>query len=158
MDEICFFPSVDSDLLIANIVYPNGSPVELSQSGLKVLEESLEKLEEEYKSIYPDHDMFLNISATAGGQPVRNKTQQGPGTLSSGQSGSHLAELAIELSPGETRPITATDIAKRFREITPAIIGAKKLILAVNFSQQVKLSMFNSPVIILMNSEVQVYF
>ena len=130
--KFVFFPSVDSDLLIANIVYPNGSPVELSQSGLKVLEESLEKLEEEYKSIYPDHDMFLNISATAGGQPVRNKTQQGPGTLSSGQSGSHLAELAIELSPGETRPITATDIAKRFREITPAIIGAKE----VNFSSE----------------------
>ena len=130
--KFVFFPAVESDLLIANIVYPNGSPVELSQSGLTILEESLKELEKEYKETYPDHDIFRNISATAGGQPVRNATQQGPGALSSGESGSHLAELAIELSPGEIRPITATRIAKRFREITPPIIGAKE----VNFSSE----------------------
>ena len=46
--------------------------------------------------------------------------------------GSHLAEYAIELSPGEVRPISAVEIAQRWREMTDPIFGAKEMVFTTD--------------------------
>ena len=58
---------------------------------------------------------------------MKSKTSQGIAIVGSGNSGSHLAEMAIELSPGEDRPISATVIAQRWRKLVGSIPGADEL-------------------------------
>ena len=100
----------------------------MSMEGLNIIETSAQKLKKELKLEFPDEEIFVNILATAGDQPVKNKSTQGPGAGGSIATGSHFAEYAIELSPGENRSVSATEIARRWRELTPTIIGAKEVV------------------------------
>ena len=43
-----------------------------------------------------------------------------------------MAEYAIELSPGEVRPISAVEIAQRWRKLTDPIFGAKELVFTTD--------------------------
>ena len=100
----------------------------MSMDGLGVIESSAQKLKKQLALEYPGEDIFVNILATAGDQPVKNKSSQGPGGAGSEATGTHYAEYAIELSPGESRSVSATEIARRWRELTPTIIGAKEVV------------------------------
>ncbi len=126
--KFVFFPPLEADLVNGTISYPDGSPISMSMEGLSIIESSAQKLKKELALEYPDEDIFVNILATAGDQPVKNKSSQGPGGGGSEATGTHYAEYAIELSPGENRSVSATEIARRWRELTPTIIGAKEVI------------------------------
>ena len=125
--KFVFFPPLEADLVNGTISYPDGSPIEMSMEGLSIIESSAQKLKNELEYEFPDEEIFVNILATAGDQPVKNKSTQGPGAGGSLATGSHFAEYAIELSPGENRSISATEIARSWRELTPTIIGAKEV-------------------------------
>lgn len=122
--KFVFFPPLEADLVIANVEYPDGSPISQSKSAIKILETSANLLGEELSDEYPNEKIFANIFSTAGDQPVKRKSAQGP-TGGSVAGGAHFAEYAIELSPGEKRAISASEIARRWRSLTPDIIGAK---------------------------------
>ena len=126
--KFVFFPPLEADLVNGTISYPDGSPIKMSMEGLNIIETSAQKLKKELKLEFPDEEIFVNILATAGDQPVKNKSTQGPGAGGSIATGSHFAEYAIELSPGENRSVSATEIARRWRELTPTIIGAKEVV------------------------------
>ena len=126
--KFVFFPPLEADLVNGTISYPDGSPIRMSMDGLGVIESSAQKLKKQLALEYPNEDIFVNILATAGDQPVKNKSSQGPGGGGSEATGTHYAEYAIELSPGEGRSISATEIARRWRELTPTIIGAKEVV------------------------------
>jgi multidrug efflux pump subunit AcrB len=126
--KFVFFPPLEADLVNGTISYPDGSPIRMSMDGLGVIESSAQKLKKQIALEYPNEDIFVNILATAGDQPVKNKSSQGPGGGGSEATGTHYAEYAIELSPGEGRSISATEIARRWRELTPTIIGAKEVV------------------------------
>ena len=126
--KFVFFPPLEADLVNGTISYPDGSPIRMSMDGLGVIESSAQKLKKQLALEYPNEDIFMNILATAGDQPVKNKSSQGPGGAGSEATGTHYAEYAIELSPGESRSVSATEIARRWRELTPTIIGAKEVV------------------------------
>ena len=126
--KFVFFPPLEADLVNGTISYPDGSPIRMSMDGLGVIESSAQKLKKQLALEYPNEDIFVNILATAGDQPVKNKSSQGPGGAGSEATGTHYAEYAIELSPGESRSVSATEIARRWRELTPTIIGAKEVV------------------------------
>ena len=126
--KFVFFPPLEADLVNGTISYPDGSPIRMSMDGLGVIESSAQKLKKQIALEYPNEDIFVNILATAGDQPVKNKSSQGPGGAGSEATGTHYAEYAIELSPGESRSVSATEIARRWRELTPTIIGAKEVV------------------------------
>ena len=126
--KFVFFPPLEADLVNGTITYPDGSPITMSMEGLSLIESSAQKLKKELSSEYPGENIFVNILATAGDQPVKNKSSQGPGSGGSEAIGSHYAEYAIELSPGENRSISATEIARRWRDLTPTIIGAEEVV------------------------------
>ena len=126
--KFVFFPPLEADLVNGTISYPDGSPIRMSMDGLGVIESSAQKLKKQLALEYPGEDIFVNILATAGDQPVKNKSSQGPGGGGSEATGTHYAEYAIELSPGESRSVSATEIARRWRELTPTIIGAKEVV------------------------------
>jgi len=125
--KFVFFPPIEGDLVSALVSFPQGTPIEKTLNGLEIIESGALKLEKELKKEYPDQTIFLNILSTAGDQPMKSKTSQGIAIVGSGNSGSHLAEMAIELSPGEDRPISATVIAQRWRKLVGSIPGADEL-------------------------------
>ena len=114
--KFIFFPPLEADLVNATVVFPEGSPISQSQNAVKTLHRSAEKLRAELKEEYPGEVIFANVIATAGDQPIKKEAaHDSPGGSSSSSDGSHLAEYAIELSPGEVRPISAVEIAQRWR-------------------------------------------
>ena len=131
--KFIFFPPLEADLVNATVVFPEGSPISQSQNAVKTLHRSAEKLRAELKEEYPGEVIFANVIATAGDQPIKKEAaQDSPGGSSSSSDGSHLAEYAIELSPGEVRPISAVEIAQRWREMTDPIFGAKEMVFTTD--------------------------
>ena len=125
--KFVFFPPLEADLINALITYPEGTPIEKTIEGLKAIESSAMQLESQLIKEYPDEKIFVNILSTAGDQPLKNKNTQGIAIVSGANSGTHLAEMAVELSPGEERPISATEIANRWRDLTGSIPGVDEL-------------------------------
>ena len=131
--KFVFFPALEADLVNATVVFPEGSPISKSQEAVNILHKSAEKLRAELTQEFPNEEIFANVIATAGDQPIKKEAAQdsGPGSGSS-SDGSHLAEYAIELSPGEVRPISAVEIAQRWRKLTDPIFGAKELVFTTD--------------------------
>ncbi len=131
--KFIFFPPLEADLVNATVVFPEGSPISQSQEAVNLLHKSAEKLRAELAVEYPGEVIFSNVIATAGDQPIKREAAQdsGPGA-GSPSDGSHLAEYAIELSPGEVRPISAVEIAQRWREMTDPIFGAKEMVFTTD--------------------------
>ena len=125
--KFVFFPPLEADLINALITYPEGTPIEKTIEGLKAIASSAMQLEGQLVKEYPDEKIFVNILSTAGDQPLKNKNTQGIAIVSGANSGTHLAEMAVELSPGEERPISATEIANRWRDLTGSIPGVDEL-------------------------------
>ena len=125
--KFVFFPPIEADLINALITYPEGTPIAKTIEGLNIIESSSIQLEKQLKEEFPNEKIFVNILSTAGDQPLKNKTTQGIAIAGRANSGTHLAEMAVELSPGEERPISATEIANRWRKLTGSIPGVDQL-------------------------------
>ena len=132
--KFIFFPALEADLVNATVAFPEGSPISQSQEAVNILHKSAEKLRAELADEYPNEAIFANVISTAGDQPIKKEAAQdsGPGGSGSTSNGSHLAEYAIELSPGEVRPISAVEIAQRWRKLTDPIFGAKELVFTTD--------------------------
>tara|TARA_Y100000590_G_scaffold394244_2_gene473185 strand:- start:29247 stop:32408 length:3162 start_codon:yes stop_codon:yes gene_type:complete len=130
--KFTFFPPLEADIVTGLLEYPEGTPTSVTERGLLQLEQSANILRAELLRDYPDEQIFQNMLATIGDQPLRTRSSRGPGSLDATFSGAHLAELVIELSPGEERPISATEISNRWRQLTGPIQGAKELSFASN--------------------------
>ena len=128
--KFSFFPPLEDDGVTAALYYPEGTPISVTEIGLRKLEVSANQLRHQLEMEFPDEQIFVNMLATVGDQPATTSTSRGPGSLSATFLGSHVAELVIELSPGEDRPIGASEIANRWRELTGPIQGAKELSFA----------------------------
>ena len=131
--KFTFFPPLEDDMVIGILEYPAGTPVSITSKGLNDLEKSAQKLKEQLNDEFPGEIIFLNTLSTVGDQPSRQRTSQGPGALNVSFSESHLAEYVLELSPGEKRVISATEIGKRWRELTGQIQGVKDLSFSSSF-------------------------
>ncbi len=129
--KFVFFPPLEADMVNATIAYPDGAPIEQSKAGLRIIGAVAEKLKQQLAEEFEGQDIFINVLATAGNQPVKNRSSQGPigGRV---YKGAHLAEYAIELSPGEVRPISAMEIARRWRAMTPPLTGAKEVVFSAD--------------------------
>ena len=125
--KFSFFPPIEGDLAIGVIEYPTGTPVEMTEEGFLEVQQSAEKLERKLQEEYPSQPIILNILATLGDQPMRTKTSQGPGTLDASFDGSNLAEVALELAPGEERDVSTEEVVRQWRELTPSIPGVKNV-------------------------------
>ncbi len=111
--KFTLFPKVESDFLRCRLTMPAGTPVErtaeiaglLEQAGKEILAEADEKRSEDAPSL-------LKGIITRVGRHGR-----GSGPMASGpQSGSHLAQITIELLEGEKRDVTATQLGNLWRQ------------------------------------------
>ena len=125
--KFSFFPPVEADLAIGTVEYPSGTSIEITREGYLKLEESAKTLEEELNKEFPGKSIIKNRLSTIGFQPQRTKTSRGPGNLNASYGGPHLAEVALELIPGEERSIGTEEIVRRWRRLMPSVPGVKEV-------------------------------
>ena len=143
--KFSFFPPVEADLAIGTVEYPSGTSIETTRDGYLKLEEAAKKLESDLSKEFPGEPIIKNRLSTIGFQPQRTKTSRGPGNLDASYGGPHLAEVALELIPGENRSIGAEEIVRRWRELMPPVPGVKEVgFFSLVYFQLENLLMFSS--------------
>ncbi len=119
-----FLPPVEADNLVAFLTMPRGTPVEVTTEALERLERSARQLQAELVETGEEH-VFRHILTSIGDQPFR--TAADPTTVATFDSGAHLGEVNIELAPAEQRRIRASELSRRWRELTGSIPDAVEL-------------------------------
>jgi multidrug efflux pump subunit AcrB len=122
--KFTLFPKVESDFLRCQLTMPAGTPVERTAEIAALLEQAgKEALAEAEKKRPEDAPPLLKGIITRLGRHGR-----GTGPLASGpQSGSHLAQITIELLEGEKRDVTATQLGNLWRQKVGTVPDAESI-------------------------------
>ena len=126
-----FFPSVPSDYIVAQLVMPEGTPVELTKDAIAKMHDGLEDLRAEVRE-QGFGEPFDNVVITIGSQPFA--ASGGPmGNITKTVS-ANKAEIAVELvkredlaDGGNIKELSAPNLANRWREHIEPIAGVKEL-------------------------------
>ncbi|MEM6792911.1 MAG: efflux RND transporter permease subunit [Acidobacteriota bacterium] len=122
-----FMPSIDADNMVAYLKMPLGTPAAQTQEVANRLEEAALEVAAEYDARRPGEEpLLVHLSNTVGTQP----TAGGGGPTSTGStsgSGSHLAEVNVELLSSEVRGISSREIMTRWRDKVGEVPGASAL-------------------------------
>jgi multidrug efflux pump subunit AcrB len=131
-----FFPVVPSDYIVAKLVMPPGTPVELTQLAIEKMQAGLKQLivETEAEGLA---NPFDNAVVTIGAQPFDGSAGPMGSTILSNQA--NLAEIAVELikredliAGGRHQGLSSPHLAKRWRELIGPIAGAQELTFNAN--------------------------
>lgn len=116
-----FFPKSDSNWVIAEIIYPLGTPFEKTESSIKRIENAAFKLDKAFREqVKGDRDLLVNTFSLVGSIPRRD--------WKPGVHGAHAGEVWIEIKPAEDRPdLPVSDVTSKWREYTGGIAGVEKL-------------------------------
>ncbi len=118
--KFTFFPRVESDDINCYLTMPAGTPVsqtlaiarEIEKKGLEVVKE----YEKKYKKSLLEYSMVM-----IGVHQARHGPKAGSPSI-----GSHLAQVTIELVPGEKRPgISTREIVRKWRKRVGEVPGAE---------------------------------
>jgi len=123
------FPPVEADEVVVRIDMPLGTPVEETERALDQIQAAADELEKELMDELPEDSpkIFRHRLTSIGYQPSLAEGG-GPTGPSEGQfSGSHLGEVAIELSGAETRSIGSREISQRWKERIGQVPGADRV-------------------------------
>jgi len=118
--EFTFFPKVDSDIVRASLAMPFGTASEQTEAVRTRLEQTATELLAEMgggKKVRRGMFAVLGSTGTTGRGP-RGGAQD---------SGSHLAEVAVQLVLSNQRPFTARQFAERWREKVGDVPGVETL-------------------------------
>jgi len=118
-----FFPPVEGDFVSARLTMPQGTPVAVTDAAVRELEAAAQELKAELAEEFSGVDVVRHVLASVGAQP----SASGRGPTSALAAASHKGEVTIELAGGDDRPISAAEVARRWRERTPEIPGAEEL-------------------------------
>jgi len=120
------FPSADSDWLVAQVVFPQGTSVETTKGAVRHIEQTCFQLNKEFS---PDTDP---------GEAVVQRVFSAIGEIAlldvvATDRGGHCAEVFVELLPSEKRKgkPTAEQLRSRWRELAGEIPGTERLVFLV---------------------------
>ena len=122
-----FFPPAEADNIVAAIEMPPGVAPEVTAAATRRLETAALEVVEEIEAESGAGTVYRHVMASTGEQPFRSIQSQNGGGVGTTFVGSHLAEVNIELAPAELRPVTAAQIAERWREAVGTIPEAVEL-------------------------------
>ncbi|MGD8722778.1 MAG: efflux RND transporter permease subunit, partial [Desulfobacterales bacterium] len=116
-----FFPKGESDWLIAEINYPQGTPISLTEKAIEHLEKSAFKLNTAFPEFAEKNgDLVQNTFALVGLIPRRDWKPP--------QIGSHVGEAWVELvSSGQRSGLSTNDIMNRWRSQVGELPGVDRL-------------------------------
>lgn len=111
-----FFPSVDSTYIVAELEFPEGTPLAVTEQGAARLEQAIMELGDEIN--------------TRSGKPLVTAMQSSVGMrLINEQMGQHLAEVIVEFVDAEDRDHHSREIMRMWQERVGTIPGA----VSINF-------------------------
>lgn len=115
-----FFPSIPADAVTARLTMPLGTSATVTESIVDAIRVVGEDLGKELNSMHPEAPPVTHILAALGGQPVSNASV---GIFAGGASpaGGHLAEVTMQLIPGDQREMSTLEIAQQWREAVSVV-------------------------------------
>jgi multidrug efflux pump subunit AcrB len=130
-----FFPTVDGDNIVVSLTMPQGTPVQVTSGILSRVEAAAREVCDEFdRERAGSESVFLHMMATVGSQPYSVEQARNGGQRDAQfQSGSHLAELNVQLLPSEVREIPSDSIMTRIRQRVGTIPDAIDLQFTTSF-------------------------
>lgn len=118
-----FFPKVESDILVASVTMPTGTPVKSTEKVVARLEKTGRQslLEMDKKRPESAPPLFEKSVSVVG----MHLPGHGPG--SKAERGSHLGQVYLQILEGEKREMKAADLANLWRDRTGAIPDAESI-------------------------------
>jgi len=113
--EFTFLPKIESDIVVAQLTMPYGTPVETTE---KHMERMLSTVEEVFEESGGRDANVRGIFSQVGSNGALGSSR------SVSASGSHVAEVAVFMKPSDDRKVKASDVAQRWREKIGQIPGA----------------------------------
>jgi len=119
------FPKTDSDWISAQVSYPLGTPVEVTQKTIKNLEDAALALNQRFSSGRAgDPNMLKHVLSLVGQIPQMD--------WKGGEKGGHAGQVFVELLSSEDRPkVSASRILNLWRKEVGTIPGVDKLSFSV---------------------------
>lgn len=130
-----FFPTVDGDNMVVSLTMPQGTPAHVTRQHLERIERAARDVCASFDRERPGGEPILqHMLAMVGAQPWAVEQARNAGQRDAQyQSGSHLAELNVQLLPSERREIAADRILTQLRERIGAIPDAVELTFTTSF-------------------------
>ncbi len=110
------FPDLDGDFLVARVLLPQGTDFQRTQEIVGQIEKSLEMVNKELKPLQPEQQDLVRFYSTSYGL-----------NSDADETGSHVAEVKVELLSADVRHARCDDIMRRWEEITGQIPDAISL-------------------------------
>jgi multidrug efflux pump subunit AcrB len=128
-----FFPPIESDYVTASLIMPQGTPVEATERAARILlasaHQTRTQMDEEGLEV-DGESLVKHVLLSIGEQPMSPGSRPGD---SAGSTGSHAAEVSIAIQSGDNRPISAAEIKRRWRKLTPIIPGVVELAFSAEY-------------------------
>jgi multidrug efflux pump subunit AcrB len=118
--DFTFMPDIEGDVVAARIELPQGTSIERTRRVAERVEEAAETLRAEMRGsdpLAPDGEVVRHVFTALGSQPYRSNNQANDGIGGMAVSGSHLAEVALQLAPAEVRSTSAAYVEERWRAL-----------------------------------------
>jgi multidrug efflux pump subunit AcrB len=119
------FPKADSDWMIAEVSYPLGTPVRLTESTIKRIEDAAVSLIPQFASEVEEGEKVVqHVLSLVGQIPPRD--------WKSGETGGHAGQIWVELLGAEGRPrIRAEDVMNQWRKAVGDVAGVDRLAFSI---------------------------
>ena len=120
-----FFSKTDSNWIISEVVYPLGTPFEITERTIQQIEQGAFELNAGFKNrVLDSSPLVVNTFSQVGIIPRRDWK---PGVY-----GGHCGEVWIEIQPASNRPgISAAEVMSKWRELTGDVPGAEQLTFTI---------------------------
>ncbi len=130
--RLTFFPDVEADNVIADLTMPQGTPAEVTREAVARINAAAEQMRRELdEKMEPGSGpAVLHLLTSFGEQPFRSMRSQNGGREGTTFSGSHLAEVNLQLAPAENRSFASAEVANRWRELIGPIPDADELVFS----------------------------
>ncbi len=115
------FPKLDSRLIEATVVFPNGTPSEVTDKATRQIEAAIARINEEYQQEHGER--LVDVRHRVVGQIT---TQGGP-TIGQTTDGSHVGGVTVELVPPEDRELTSAEVLDLWRAAAGDVAGVDSM-------------------------------
>ncbi len=115
-----FFPKMDSFVLSAKVVFPDGTPSSVPDAATKELEAVALQLK---KEVSPERELYKVVHRAVG-----HATGLASDGVSSGEAGSFIGVVDIELVDSSERSYTSQELISKWRELAPKFPDAESLV------------------------------
>ncbi|MFH2012382.1 MAG: efflux RND transporter permease subunit [Pseudomonadota bacterium] len=115
------FPQADSDWLTAEVTYPLGTSIKVTEETIKQIEKEALTIDQSFSDkVSTDENIIKKVFSLVGAIPRRD--------WKPGEEGGHVGQVFVELLGSENRPkISATQILNKWRDQVGTLPGVEKL-------------------------------